>query len=92
MHVSINVKSPNNISKWQMGVNSAFKGLKKIRKYPKCKYLEAKLKVSLRFMTKLALKDILEILVHIKLKLLARMILGTLKFTLCKKFHFMAGG
>jgi hypothetical protein len=27
MHVSINVKSPNNISKWQMGFNSAFKGL-----------------------------------------------------------------
>jgi len=25
----INVKSPNNISKWQMGFNSAFKGLKK---------------------------------------------------------------
>jgi hypothetical protein len=29
MHVLINVKSPNNtISKWQMGFNSAFKGLK----------------------------------------------------------------
>jgi hypothetical protein len=27
MHVLINVKSPNNISKWQMGSNSAFKGL-----------------------------------------------------------------
>jgi hypothetical protein len=27
MHVLINVKSPNNISKWQMGFNSAFKGL-----------------------------------------------------------------
>ena len=27
MHVPINVKSPNNISKWQMGFNSAFKGL-----------------------------------------------------------------
>jgi hypothetical protein len=26
MHGSINVKSPNNISKWQMGFNSAFKG------------------------------------------------------------------
>jgi hypothetical protein len=25
MHVPINVKSPNNISKWQMGFNSAFK-------------------------------------------------------------------
>jgi hypothetical protein len=27
MHVPINVKSPNNISKWQVGFNSAFKGL-----------------------------------------------------------------
>jgi hypothetical protein len=27
MHIHINVKSPNNISKWQMGFNSAFKGL-----------------------------------------------------------------
>jgi hypothetical protein len=27
MHGTINVKSPNNISKWQMGFNSAFKGL-----------------------------------------------------------------
>jgi hypothetical protein len=27
MHVPINVKSPNNISKWHMGFNSAFKGL-----------------------------------------------------------------
>jgi hypothetical protein len=27
MHVSINVKSPNNNSKLQMGFNSAFKGL-----------------------------------------------------------------
>jgi hypothetical protein len=29
MHGSINVKSPNNTGKWQMGFNSAFKGLKK---------------------------------------------------------------
>jgi hypothetical protein len=28
MHVSIDVKSPNNIRKWQMGFKSAFKGLK----------------------------------------------------------------
>jgi len=28
MHGSMNVKSPNNISKWQMGFNSEFKGLK----------------------------------------------------------------
>ena len=28
MHVTINVKSPNNISEWQMGFNSAFKGLR----------------------------------------------------------------
>ena len=27
MHVPINVKSCNNISEWQMGLNSAFKGL-----------------------------------------------------------------
>jgi hypothetical protein len=27
MHVPISVKSPNNISKWQMGFNSAFKWL-----------------------------------------------------------------
>jgi hypothetical protein len=27
MHGPINVKSPNNTSKWQMGFNSAFKGL-----------------------------------------------------------------
>jgi hypothetical protein len=27
MHLPIKVKSPNNISKWQMGFNSAFKGL-----------------------------------------------------------------
>jgi hypothetical protein len=27
MHGTINFKSPNNISKWQMGFNSAFKGL-----------------------------------------------------------------
>ena len=28
MHVPINVKSPNNASKWQMEFSSAFKGLK----------------------------------------------------------------
>jgi len=27
MHVPMNVKSPNNISEWQMGFNPAFKGL-----------------------------------------------------------------
>jgi len=27
MHGPMNVKSPNNISEWQMGFNSAFKGL-----------------------------------------------------------------
>jgi hypothetical protein len=27
MHGPINVKSPNNTSKWQMGFNSTFKGL-----------------------------------------------------------------
>jgi len=32
MHGPINVKSPNNITEWQMGFNSAFKGLM----MPKC--------------------------------------------------------
>jgi hypothetical protein len=31
MHEPINVKSPNNTSKWHVGFNSAFKGLKKLR-------------------------------------------------------------
>ena len=31
MHGPINVKSPNNISKWQMGFNSAFKWVNKDR-------------------------------------------------------------
>ena len=30
MHGPMNVKSPNNTSKWQMGFNSAFKGLKAV--------------------------------------------------------------
>ena len=34
MHVPINVKSPNNISEWQMGFNSAFKGLSKGKAIP----------------------------------------------------------
>jgi hypothetical protein len=32
MHGPINVKSPKNINKWEMGYNSAFKGLKYIVK------------------------------------------------------------
>jgi hypothetical protein len=32
MHGFINVKSPNNTSKWQMVFNSAFKGLTRIIK------------------------------------------------------------
>jgi hypothetical protein len=32
MHLPINVKSPNNISKWQVGFNSAFKGLISVEK------------------------------------------------------------
>jgi hypothetical protein len=31
MHGPINVQSPNNISKWQMGFNSAFKWLRRMR-------------------------------------------------------------
>jgi hypothetical protein len=34
MHGPINVKSPNNTSKWQMGFNSAFKGLNCISNCP----------------------------------------------------------
>jgi hypothetical protein len=34
MHVPINVKSPNNTSKWQMGFNSAFKMLMSCEKHP----------------------------------------------------------
>jgi hypothetical protein len=30
MHLPMNVKSPNNIKKWQMGFNSEFKGLTNI--------------------------------------------------------------
>jgi hypothetical protein len=30
MHGPINVKSPNNTSKWQMGFSSAFKGLMRL--------------------------------------------------------------
>jgi hypothetical protein len=46
MHGTINVKSPNNISKWQMGFNSAFIGLKvwKMKKF----YLNKRLKISLK--------------------------------------------
>jgi hypothetical protein len=31
MHGTINLKFPNNISKWQMGFNSAFKGLRELK-------------------------------------------------------------
>jgi hypothetical protein len=34
MHGPINVKSPNNTSKWQMGFNSAFKGLISFKFFP----------------------------------------------------------
>jgi hypothetical protein len=37
MHGPINVKSPNNTSKWQMGFNSAFKGLKTLQGKEKIK-------------------------------------------------------
>jgi len=37
MHVPINVKSPNNISEWQMEFNSAFKGLIKHERNNKIK-------------------------------------------------------
>jgi len=35
MHGPINVKSPNDISEWQMGFNSAFKGLIPTSNYKK---------------------------------------------------------
>jgi hypothetical protein len=39
MHGSINVKSPNNPSRWQMRFNSAFRGLKgKISSFSVTKY------------------------------------------------------
>jgi hypothetical protein len=34
MHLPINVKSPKNTSKWQMGFNSAFKELKEAEAHP----------------------------------------------------------
>jgi hypothetical protein len=37
MHGPINVKSPNNTSKWQMGFNSAFKGLSNFPILNNCK-------------------------------------------------------
>jgi hypothetical protein len=33
MHGPVNVKSPNNTSKWQMGFNSAFKGLSQLSRF-----------------------------------------------------------
>jgi len=33
MHIPINVKSPNNISEWQKGFNSAFKGLNTVHSF-----------------------------------------------------------
>jgi hypothetical protein len=38
MHGPINVKSPNNISKWQMGYNSAFIGLMNIKEKTDCSF------------------------------------------------------
>jgi hypothetical protein len=43
MHGPINVKSPNNTSKWQMEFNSAFKGLSK-RRSPNFKLQSVNLK------------------------------------------------
>jgi hypothetical protein len=41
MNGAINVKSPNNTSKWQLGFNSAFKGLKNDRHQNYEKYVLA---------------------------------------------------
>jgi hypothetical protein len=42
MHGPINVKSLNNINKWQMGFNSAFKGLMELESGMKCMEKETK--------------------------------------------------
>jgi hypothetical protein len=42
MHGPMNVKSPNNTSKGQMGFNSAFKGLKPLRRLARATTFYAK--------------------------------------------------
>jgi hypothetical protein len=49
MHGPINVKSPNNTSKWQMGFNSALKGLNRICNIIHYKPLKSKLETSLAY-------------------------------------------
>jgi hypothetical protein len=50
MHGPINVKSLNNTSKWQMGFNSAFKGLN-MRKLELAKYKSHQKSKYVRWMT-----------------------------------------
>jgi hypothetical protein len=61
MHGPMNVKSPNNTSKWQMGFNSAFKGLKHlVANTAYCMFLTLQLlsvcKVKVKFTLELATK------------------------------------
>ena len=57
MHGPINVKSPNNISEWQMGFNSAFKGLKtgnkSFERVKQFRYLGKRLRIKILFRKKL---------------------------------------
>ena len=48
MHGPINVKSPNNISEWQMGFNSAFKGLANVVYRKFCNIIEGYVKFKIR--------------------------------------------
>jgi hypothetical protein len=53
MHLRIEVKSPNNISKWQVGFNSAFKGIMNLSRLsgcPKSSQRDAPLSVFLIFL------------------------------------------
>jgi hypothetical protein len=49
MHGPINVKFPNNISKWQVEFNSAFKGLKKRKLFKVSIHEVSLLSVSLHY-------------------------------------------
>jgi hypothetical protein len=52
MHGPINVESPNNTSKWQMGFNSAFKGLIRITKKRRKNARKTQTLKDIRVMTK----------------------------------------
>jgi hypothetical protein len=48
MHGSMNGKSPNNTSKWQMRFNSAFKGLNRLNEFGKEYKFQTRLSVILQ--------------------------------------------